>query len=69
MASRSRSALTLVGLMLAWLVARNLTRPRDVERWLERAGQLLLAGDYPRVIATAQRVLRAPIASPPPSPS
>jgi tetratricopeptide (TPR) repeat protein len=44
--------------------ARNITQPRDIERWLEHAGLKLVAADYPGVIATAHRVLRAPIASP-----
>lgn len=43
--------------------ARNRTAPRDLERWLEQAGQYLLQGDYPSAIATAQRLLRAPSAT------
>jgi Flp pilus assembly protein TadD len=42
---------------------RNLTTSRDIERWLERATQQLIASDYAGVIATAQRVLRAPLAT------
>lgn len=45
-------------------VARNLTQPRDLERWLARASQQLRAADYLGAITTAQRVLRAPIVSP-----
>src|SRR3954462_10162416 len=44
--------------------ARNITQPRDLDRWLDQAGQKLVAADYPGTIATASRVLRAPIASP-----
>jgi len=43
---------------------RNTTQPRDLTRWLERATQQLATGHYAGAIATAQRVLRAPIASP-----
>jgi tetratricopeptide (TPR) repeat protein len=42
---------------------RHTTQPRDLDRWLDRAAQQLVAGDYASAIATAQRVLRAPIAS------
>jgi hypothetical protein len=42
---------------------RYLTTSRDINRWLDRAAQQLIASDYDGVIATAQRVLRAPIAS------
>lgn len=42
---------------------RNPTSPRDIDRWLDRATQQLVAADYESVIATAQRVLRAPVAS------
>jgi hypothetical protein len=43
---------------------RHTTQPRDIARWLDRAVQQLVAADYSGVIATAWRVLRAPIASP-----
>jgi tetratricopeptide (TPR) repeat protein len=43
---------------------RHSTQPRDIDRWLARAAQQLVAADYPGVISTAWRVLRAPIASP-----
>lgn len=39
---------------------RNPTSSRDIERWLKRATQQLIRSDYAGVIATAQRVLRAP---------
>ena len=39
--------------------ARHMTAPRDLDRWLDRSAQQLIAGDYPGVIATARRVLRA----------
>ncbi len=42
---------------------RNPTRPHDIDRWLERSGQQIVAADYTGAIATAQRVVRAPIAS------
>jgi tetratricopeptide (TPR) repeat protein len=42
---------------------RHTTQPRDLDRWLDRAAQQLAAGDYTAAIATARRVLRAPIAS------
>jgi tetratricopeptide (TPR) repeat protein len=42
---------------------RHTTQPRDIDRWLDRAARQLVATDYPGVIATAGRVLRAPIAS------
>jgi hypothetical protein len=45
-------------------VPRHTTQPRDINRWLDRAARQLVAADYPGVIATAGRVLRAPIASP-----
>jgi tetratricopeptide (TPR) repeat protein len=44
--------------------SRHTTQPRDLDRWLDRAAQQLIAGDYTGAIAAAQRVLRAPIASP-----
>lgn len=43
---------------------RNPTSVRDIQRWLERSTRQLIAADYDGVIASAQRVLRAPIASP-----
>jgi tetratricopeptide (TPR) repeat protein len=43
---------------------RHTTQPRDLDRWLGRAAQQLIAGDYDGAIATAKRVLRAPVASP-----
>jgi tetratricopeptide (TPR) repeat protein len=43
---------------------RHITQLRDIDRWLYRAAQQLIAADYPGVIATAWHVLRAPIASP-----
>lgn len=43
--------------------SRHLTTSRDIERWLERATQQLVSADYQGVIATVQRVLRAPVAS------
>lgn len=43
---------------------RNPTTSRDIDRWLERAGQQLIASDYAGASAAAQRVLRAPVASP-----
>jgi tetratricopeptide (TPR) repeat protein len=42
---------------------RHTTQPRDIDRWLNRAAQQLVAANYPGVIATARRVLRASIAS------
>jgi len=42
---------------------RHTTRPRDIDRWLNRAALQLVAANYPGVIATAGRVLRASIAS------
>jgi tetratricopeptide (TPR) repeat protein len=42
---------------------RQITQPRDINRWLDRAARQLVATDYPGVIAMAGRVLRAPIAS------
>lgn len=42
---------------------RHTTQPRDLDRWLDRAARQLVAGDYDGAIATAQRVLRAPIAA------
>lgn len=42
---------------------RHITQPRDINRWLDRAARQLVAADYPGVIATAGRVLRAPITS------
>lgn len=42
---------------------RNPTSSRDIDRWLAKATQHLLQADYERVIATAQRVLQAPVAS------
>jgi Tfp pilus assembly protein PilF len=44
--------------------ARHMTSQRDLDRWLDRAGQQLLAADFPGVIAMARRVVRSPIASP-----
>ena len=46
------------------VAARHMTAPRDLDRWLDRSGQQLIAGDFPGVIATARRVVQAPIASP-----
>ncbi len=42
---------------------RNLTTSHDIDRWLDRAVQQLIAADYAGVIATVQRVLRAPVAA------
>ena len=42
---------------------RHLTQRRDIARWLDRAARQLAAGDYTGVIATAGRVVRAPLAS------
>lgn len=39
---------------------RNPTTARDIDRWLSRATDHLIAGDYQGVIAAAQRALRAP---------
>jgi superkiller protein 3 len=42
---------------------RNPTTSRDIDRWIERAAQQLIASDFQSVITTTQRVLRAPAAS------